>query len=75
MKMQKRKGYFAPVFITLLMVAYFVAYFGFLITLVPTFWKVALAILPIVFCAVLIGVCIQRINEIRSGQEDDLSQY
>ena len=57
------------------MVLYYVVYFAFLITLVGGVWKYLLGILPLVFSAVMIAVCIDRIKEIRSGEEDDLSQY
>ena len=71
----KKKKMFAPILVTILMVAYYVIYFGFLITLVEGIWKYALGIIPLVFAAVMIKVCIERINEIKKGEEDDLSQY
>lgn len=75
MKNSKHKGILAPILVTVVLVAYFAVYFGFIITLVPTVWKFILAIFPLIFAGVLIGVCMERIKEIRSGQEDDLSQY
>ena len=65
----------APVLVTVLMVLYYIAYFGFLITLVEGTWKYALGIIPLVFSAVMVKVCIERINEIKKGEEDDLSKY
>ena len=70
-----KKKIFAPVLVTILMVAYYVIYFGFLITLVDGIWKFALGVLPFVFSVVMIVVCIERIKEIKKGEEDDLSQY
>jgi hypothetical protein len=37
--------------------------------------KFLLGIIPLVLSAVMIYVCVQRINEIKGGEEDDLSQY
>ena len=71
----KKKKMFAPILVTILMVAYYVIYFGFLITLVEGIWKYALGIIPLVFAAVMIKVCIERINEIKKGEEDDISKY
>ena len=72
--MKKRKM-IAPIIITVIMVLYLIVYFGFVITLVGGFWKYALGIIPLLFSAVMIKVCIERIREIKKGEEDDLSQY
>ena len=74
LKDHKRK-FIAPIVVTIIMVLYFIVYFGFLISLLEGFFKFALAIIPFAFSAVLIGVCIQRINEIKKGEEDDISKY
>ena len=65
----------APIVVTVLMIAYYIIYFGFLITLVSGIWKYALGIIPLVFSIVMVKVCIERINEIKKGEENDLSQY
>jgi hypothetical protein len=65
----------APIVVTVLMVLYYIVYFGFLITLISGMWKYALGIIPLVFSAVMIKVCIERINEIKKGEENDLSKY
>ena len=64
-----------PIIVTVLMILYFGIYFGFLISLVSGIWKVLLGILPPLFAGLMIKVCIDRIREIRKGEEDDLSQY
>ena len=64
-----------PIIVTALMVLYFVFYFGVLIHLLDGIWKYALAIIPVVFAGVMIYVCIERVKEIRSNEEDDLSKY
>ena len=69
------KKMIAPIVVTILMVLYYVVYFGFIVSLLDGVWKYAFGILPILFSAVTIKVCIERINEIRKGEEDDISQY
>ena len=71
----RKKKIAVPIIVTVLMVLYFGVYFGFLISLVDGIWKVLLGILPPVFSAVMVKVCIDRIKEIKKGEEDDLSQY
>ena len=71
----KKKKMVAPILITIILVLYYVVYFGFLITLVNGIWKYALIIIPLVFSIVMIRVCIERIKEIKKGEEDDLSKY
>ena len=70
-----RKKMIAPILISVIMILYYVVYFGFLITLLPGIWKYALGIIPLAFSVVIVKVCIERINEIRKGEEDDISQY
>ena len=70
-----KKKMIAPIVVTILMVLYYVLYFGLLITLVSGVWKVVLGIIPLAFAAVMLKVCIERIQEIKKGEEDDLSQY
>ena len=65
----------APIIVTVIMVLYYGVYFGFLISLLDGAWKYVLGIFPAAFSAVTIAVCIQRIQEIKKGEEDDLSQY
>ena len=72
---QNKKKFVAPIVVTVLMILYYIVYFGFLITLVSGIWKYALGIIPLAFSAVMIKVCIERINEIKKGEENDLSQY
>ena len=69
------KKMIAPILVTIIIVLYFVVYFGFLIALVDGVWKYLLGILPLVFAAIMVKVCIERINEIRKGEEDDISKY
>jgi len=69
------KKMIAPIVVTVLMVLYYIVYFGLLISVVEGIWKYVLGILPLAFAAVAVKVCIERIQEIKKGEEDDLSQY
>ena len=69
------KKMIAPIVVTVLMVLYYIVYFGLLISVVEGIWKYVLGILPLVFAVVTVKVCIERIQEIKKGEEDDLSQY
>ena len=74
MKSHKTK-LIAPIVVTVLMIIYYVVYFGFLMSLMDGFWKVLFGIIPIAFSIVMVKVCIERIKEIRNGEEDDISKY
>ena len=74
MKSHKRKMV-APIVVAILMILYFVVYFGFLISLLNGIWEIALGVIPLALSAVMIKVCIERIREIKKGEEDDISQY
>ena len=75
--MKKRKGYLAPA----LVVAFIVLYYGGMAVLfafvpgIPGWAKALLCLIPLAVCAVAVGVLVQRIREIKSGEEDDLDQY
>ena len=65
----------APVIITILLIVYYIAYFGLMISLLEGALKYLLGILPLLFSGVMIKVCLERLKEIKEGNEDDLSQY
>ena len=65
----------APIIITVLVILYYIIYFGLLISLLEGIFKYALGVIPIIFSVVLIKVCIERIKEIKGGEEDDISKY
>ena len=75
--MKKRKGYLAPA----LVVALLILYYGGMAALfvwapgIPGWAKALLCLIPLAVCAVAVGVLVQRIREIKSGEEDDLDQY
>ena len=65
----------APIIVTVLLVLYYVVYFSVLMVLVNGIWRILLAVIPFAFSVVIVKVCIERIHEIKEGEEDDLSQY
>ena len=69
------KKIIAPIIISVIIVLYYVVYFGILIALIDGIWKWLLGIIPLALSAVMLKVCIERINEIKKGEEDDLSKY
>lgn len=74
MKTHKKKM-LAPIVVTVIMILYYVVYFSFLISLLNGIWRYALGIIPLALSVVMIYVCIDRIKEIRTGEEDDIGQY
>ena len=74
MKLYKNKM-IAPIVISVIIILYYVVYFGILIAVLDGIWKWLLGIIPLAFTAVMLKVCIERINEIKKGEEDDLSKY
>ena len=74
MKLYKNKM-IAPIVISVIIILYYVIYFGILIALLDGIWKWFLGIIPLALSAVMLKVCIERINEIKKGEEDDLSKY
>ena len=74
MKLYKNKM-IAPIVISVIIILYYVVYFGILIALLDDVWKWLLGIIPLALSAVMLKVCIERIKEIKKGEEDDLSKY
>lgn len=66
----------SAIIITAVIIAYFILYFGIFVVLIDSaVLKWILGIIPAVLGAVMIGLCVQRIKEIKGGEEDDLSEY
>lgn len=65
----------APIVVSVIIILYYVVYFGLLITFLDGAWKYVLGIIPLALSAVMAKVCIERINEIKEGEEDDISKY
>ena len=75
MKDKNKKKMIAPIVVTVIMLLYYALYFGVLIAFLPTVWKYLLGIVPVAFSIVMVAVCIERIKEIKKGEEDDISKY
>ena len=75
MRTQSKK-LIAPVIITVLLIVYFV-FFAIIWLFNPVFLiiKIIGIIIPLVLIGVSVFVLVERIKEIRSGEEDDLSKY
>ena len=52
---EQQKKLIAPIIVTAIMVLYYIAYFGFLISLIDGIWKWLLGIIPLAFMAVMQG--------------------
>ena len=72
---EHEKKMIAPIVVTVLVIMYYILYFGLLIFVIPGIFKVIIGIIPLIFTGLMIYVCVQRIREINGGEEDDLSKY
>ena len=72
---ERDKKLIAPIVITVLLLLYFLIYFGFLVAILPGILKIPFIVIPLALAGVSIYVCVERIKEIEGGEEDDLSQY
>jgi lipopolysaccharide export LptBFGC system permease protein LptF len=70
-----KKKMVAPILITIFVVLYYVLYFGFIVSFLDGILQLLLGIIPLALSVVMIYVCIQRVKEIKGGEEDDLGQY
>ena len=70
-----KKKMIAPILVTVIMILYYIVYVVFLLAALEGVWKYVFGIIPLVLSGVMIYVCMQRIDEIRKGEEDDISQY
>ena len=71
-----QKKMVAPIVITVLLSAYMLTYFIVILAVPMPLWaKILIGLVPLGLLGASIAVLIQRIKEIRSGEEDDLSQY
>ncbi len=73
---ERTKKLIAPIVITAVVIAYFcaLAIVALNVTL-PMYIVIPAVVIPLIFISLSIYALVQRIKEIRSGEEDDLSQY
>lgn len=74
MKLHKKKM-IAPIIISIIIITYYVLFFGFILAVLEGIWKIVFAVIPLVLSLVVLMVCIERIKEIKKGEEDDISKY
>ena len=65
----------APIVVSVILILYYIAYFGFIIRLLNGVFRFVLGVIPLIFAVLTIKVCIERIKEIKKGEEDDISKY
>ena len=73
----KKNPYIAPIVVAVLVVLYFIFY-GYMATFIdgmPAVARVVFMAIPAVMIIVMICTLIERIKEIRKGENDDLGKY
>lgn len=66
----------APIIIGVLLALYYIGFFAVCALMpMPFLMKLLFGVIPLLLAGVCIYVLVERINEIRSGEEDDLSEY
>jgi len=66
----------APVIVALILSAYFLSIgFSFYKFNIPNSVKLIVVIVSVILTAVIIGVLVERLKEIKGGEEDDLGKY
>ena len=74
---KQTKKLIAPIIITILLICYFIFYIGvgLLIAGIPLIAKILVFIIPIGLIILSVYMLFERIEEIKGGEEDDLSKY
>lgn len=73
----KKNPYIAPIVVAVLVVLYFIFY-GYMATVIdgmPSVARIVFMAIPVVMIIVMIYTLIERIKEIRKGENDDLGKY
>ncbi len=70
-----KKKMIAPIIIAVIITLYYLIFFGFFLAALDGIWRYIVGIVPLIPVAVIIYVCVERLREIKKGEEDDLSQY
>ena len=75
--MNRNKKLLAPILITIFVILYYIFYFCILCSVLKESIVILIlfGIIPVALSIGMLYVCIQRIKEIRSGEEDDISKY
>ena len=73
----KKNPYIAPIIVAVLVVLYFIFY-GYMATVIdgmPFVARIVFMAIPVVMIIVMIYTLIERIKEIKKGENDDLGKY
>ena len=71
-----KKKMVAPIVISIITVIYFCFYAAICFSMsVLSITKILFGVIPLALIGVVVYVLVERMNEIRSGEEDDLSKY
>lgn len=72
-----KKKMIAPIVVAVLLVLYFVGYAVLLLAIpdLPLAAKLLLVLIPLIMAGYALWAAKERIEEIKGGEEDDLSQY
>ncbi len=75
--MNNKKKMITPILITIFVIAYYIFYFCVLCSAFSESIVILIlfGIIPIALSIGMLYVCIQRIKEIKGGEEDDISKY
>lgn len=72
----KYKKLIAPIIITAILLLFLMLQItGVILSDAPTVFRVIIITIGVSFCGISIFVLIERIEEVKSGEEDDLDKY
>ncbi|NMA95880.1 MAG: hypothetical protein GX974_07560 [Clostridiales bacterium] len=70
------KRILAPVVVTIVLVLYFTGFLVVAVNIIDPLWvKIVGSVVPLILMGVSVYVLVERVKEIRGGEEDDLSKY
>ena len=77
MKKEHCSKMIAPIIIAIILIVYYVAIAAAFVLIpdIAVIVRILMVIMPLAFAGVAFAVTVERVNEIRSGEEDDLSKY
>lgn len=77
MKKEHCSKMIAPIIIAIILIVYYVAITAAFVLIpdIAVIVKILMIIIPLALAGVAFAVTVERVNEIRSGEEDDLSKY
>lgn len=76
-RMEHWKKMAAPIIVALIVVLYYIGIAVLMLVTpgIPVIFRILMVVVPLILAAVMIGVLISRIKEIKGGEEDALSKY